>query len=182
MPAQYNAAICRQLYVRCLHNVHKSNPPSISNEPKYADISAFTDFEIDASLAKSSILEFTGLLRSAEHGYLKPGEESHDLGTTHNEGDTVSESRDNVASTSGDVFSESSNLPMETIRPDPDDPLSPDRFVSGASEWPTFDVFNSLFDADMTSLLPQDQNLDLSFLTTDPISWDLFDAAGSQDV
>ncbi|KAM0549540.1 hypothetical protein ACHAPJ_009356 [Fusarium lateritium] len=172
----------QQVYVRCLHNVHKSNPPRISNEPKYADVPPFTDFEIDASLAKSSILEFTGLLRSAEHGYMKPGEESHDLGTTYNGDDSTLRSRDIVASTSGDVFSESSNLPMETIRPDPDDPLSPDRFVSGASEWPTFDVFNSLFDADITSLLPQDQTLDLSFLTTDPVSWDLFDAAGNQDV
>ncbi|KAF4963112.1 hypothetical protein FSARC_8825 [Fusarium sarcochroum] len=180
-----------QVYVRCLHDVHKRNPPKISNEPKYADISVFIDFEVDASLAKASILEFTGILRSDEHGFTKPGQESSDLRTVivqHGRDATVETHKQHgvdVTSSiqaSGDLSSESSNLPMDITRPDTELALSPDRFVSGASEWPTFDVFSSLFDADMTSLLPQDQNLDLSFLTTDPVSWDLFNAAGNQDI
>lgn len=140
--------------------MHKRNPPTISNEPKYADVSAFVDFAADADLARSSILEFTGILRSANGGYVKPGEESHDLtaNSTSQRTTTRSDGTRNVRPSSlselADVDSQPYSLEL------------------GGNEWSTFDVFNSLFDADITSLFPLDDTLDLSafdfnFLTAD---------------
>ncbi|KAH7191847.1 uncharacterized protein B0J16DRAFT_393909 [Fusarium flagelliforme] len=158
MSSYWKLASLLQVYARCIHDVHKRNPPTISHEPKYAGVSAFVDFGVDASLAKASILEFTGLLRSDNGGYVKPGEESHDLiaKTTEGDGTMTDSSRDVQPSNLSQVADvQQSNFP---------EPI--------ASEWPTFDVFNSLFDADITTLSPLDDTLDLSafdfnFLTAD---------------
>lgn len=140
--------------MRCIHDMHKRNPPTISNEPKYAGVSVFLDFGIEADLAKASILEFTGILRSSNGGYVKPGEESRDLTANPTSQQTTAESDGIVTDTSRDIqppnfsevaYTQQSSLP-ETV----------------GSEWPTFDVFNSLLDADITTLLPMDDTFDLS--------------------
>ncbi|UZP41761.1 hypothetical protein NXS19_009577 [Fusarium pseudograminearum] len=72
MSSYWKLASLLQVYVRCIYDVHKSNPPSISNEPRYTDFAAFSQFGVDSDLAKASILEFTRILRSGESGYVKP--------------------------------------------------------------------------------------------------------------
>ncbi|KAJ4025669.1 hypothetical protein NW752_003143 [Fusarium irregulare] len=144
----------QQIYARCIHDVHNRNPPTISNEPKYADASAFVDFGVDADLAKASILEFTGILRAGNGGYLKPGEESHDLTIKSTSPQTTAQSDEAVTDLS------------ESMQPSGLSELAhvsqPYLLEPGGSEWPTFDVFNSLLDADITTLMPIDDNLDLS--------------------
>ncbi|RFN45506.1 hypothetical protein FIE12Z_10269 [Fusarium flagelliforme] len=158
MASYWKLASLLQVYARCIHEVHKRNPPTISNEPKYAGISPFVDFGAETNLAKASILEFTGILRSDNGGYVKPGEESRDLTakTTEDDGTMTDSSRDVQPFIFSEVdYTQQSSLP-ETV----------------GSEWPTFDVCNSLLDADITTLLPMDDTLDLSafdfnFLTAD---------------
>ncbi|CCT66802.1 uncharacterized protein FFUJ_12968 [Fusarium fujikuroi IMI 58289] len=154
MSTYWKLASLLQLYVRCLHNVHKRNPPVISGEPKYMDVSALVDFDVDASLAKSTILQFAGMLRSDENGYVKAGDETSDPTTT-------------TAANSGEAFDRAAN----TTYPNTIIPQTPKQLDAGSSEWPTFDIFNSLIDADMAGLFSVDNNLDLSFLDADQTSW-----------
>jgi hypothetical protein len=44
-----------------------------------------------------------------------------------------------------------------------------------ASEWPTLDVFNSLFDAEMANFFPDTMSIDPSLLDTEPLTWDFLD-------
>ncbi|KAF5705763.1 hypothetical protein FMUND_11931 [Fusarium mundagurra] len=157
MSNYWKLASLLQLYVRCLHDVHKRNPPTISGEPKYVHVSALVDFDVNASLAKSSILQFAGMLRSDENGYVKAGDESSDP--------TISTGCD--ASSKPQTSDTANTSDPNTILPQ-----LPNQFVSEANEWPTLDIFNSLIDADMTSLFPIDNNSDLSFLDADQTSWD----------
>lgn len=41
-----------------------------------------------------------------------------------------------------------------------------------AVEWPTLDVFNSLFDAEMANFFPDTMSIDPSLLETEPLTWD----------
>ncbi|KAH7177272.1 hypothetical protein DER46DRAFT_118490 [Fusarium sp. MPI-SDFR-AT-0072] len=159
MSNYWKLASLLQLYVRCLHNVHKHNPPIISGEPKYMDISALVDFDVDASLAKSSILQFAGMLRSNENGYVKAGDETSDP----------------TISRGGDMSSnpQTSDHTANTSNPNTIIPQTPKQLNSGPSEWPTLDIFNSLIDADMAGLFSVDDDFDLSFLDADQTSWDL---------
>ncbi|RBR23141.1 uncharacterized protein FIESC28_04136 [Fusarium coffeatum] len=155
MSSYWKLASLLQVYARCIHDVHKRNPPTISNEPKHADISAFVKFGVDADLAKASILEFTGILRADNGGYVKPGEESHDL-TINSTTDqpTIGSDRGPIESSQDvgpSILSEQAQVDSQTYLLEP-----------SGNEWPTFDVFNSLFDADITALLPLDDTLDLS--------------------
>lgn len=137
----------------------------ISNEPKYADVSAFVDFGVDADLAKASILEFTGILRAENGGYVKPGEESHDLTINPASQQTIAESDGSLANSSRDAQPYSlSDLAHVASQPYLLEP--------GGSEWPTFDVFNSLFDVEIMTLLPPDDNLDLSAFDFNFSTWD----------
>ena len=52
----------------------------MEDEPKDVNITKLLDFKINAADARVSILGFTEILRSKEHGYTNPGEESNDLG------------------------------------------------------------------------------------------------------
>ncbi|KAF5587523.1 hypothetical protein FPANT_6868 [Fusarium pseudoanthophilum] len=158
MSRYWKLASLLQLYVRCLHDVHKRNPPIIAGEPKYMDISALVDFDVDASLAKSSILQFAGMLRSDENGYVKAGEETSDPTVPRAVG----------VPTDTQISADTAN----TSNPNTILPLPPNQFSSGLNEWPTLDVFNSLIDADMAGLFPIDDNLDLSFLDVDQTSWE----------
>ncbi|KAK2676941.1 Zn(2)-C6 fungal-type DNA-binding domain [Fusarium oxysporum f. sp. vasinfectum] len=147
MSNYWKLASLLQLYVRCLHNVHKRNPPRICGEPKYMNISALVDFDVDASLAKSSILQFAGMLRSDENGYVKAGDETSDptIASVADSGDIT---LDCQASRSFLDHSANTNNPNTTL------PQTPNQFASGPSEWPTLDIFNSLIDADMAGLFP----------------------------
>ncbi|KAF4956374.1 hypothetical protein FGADI_3951 [Fusarium gaditjirri] len=167
MSSYWKLASLLQLYVRCLYDVHKRNPPRICGEPKYMDISALVDFDIDASLASSSILQFAGMLRSDENGYVKAGEETFD--PTFSKGGDVSsdpQTWNDAANTSNPNTSNPNTI--NTIIPQ-----TPKQLNSGPSEWPTLDIFNSLIDADMVGLFPVDDNFDLSFLEAEQTSWDL---------
>ncbi|CZR39140.1 uncharacterized protein FPRO_05668 [Fusarium proliferatum ET1] len=161
MSSYWKLASLLQLYVRCLHNVHKRNPPVISGEPKYMDISALVDFDVDASLAKSSILQFAGMLRSDDNGYVKAGDETSDPTTT-------------TAAGSGNVLSnpQLSDLTANTSNPSTIIPQTPIQLDSGSIEWPALDIFNSLIDADMAGLFSIDDNFDLAFIDADQTSWD----------
>ncbi|PNP78040.1 hypothetical protein FNYG_08766 [Fusarium nygamai] len=159
MASYWKLASLLQLYVRCLYDVHKRNPPVISGEPKYIDISTLVDFDVDASLAKSSILQFAGMLRSDENGYVKAGDETSDP--------TVSIDGPNSPDP------QTSDHPANTCNPNTILPQTATQPESGPNEWRALDIFNSLIDADMAGLFPIDDNFDLSFLDADQTSWDL---------
>ncbi|KAF5606598.1 uncharacterized protein FSUBG_5997 [Fusarium subglutinans] len=161
MSCYWKLASLLQLYVRCLHDVHKRNPPVIVGEPKYMDISALVDFDVDASLAKSSILQFGGMLRSGENGYVRAGDETSDPTIT-------------TAASGGDVLAglQALDHAPNTNNPNTIIPQTPRQLNTGSSEWPALDIFNSLIDADMAGLFPVDDNFDLSFLDVDQTSWD----------
>ncbi|KAF5575499.1 hypothetical protein FPCIR_13121 [Fusarium pseudocircinatum] len=161
MSSYWKLASLLQLYVQCLHSVHKRNPPIIAGEPKYMNVSVLIDFDVDASLAKSSILQFAGMLRSDESGYVKAGDETSDptISTNYSDGKMLSDLH-------------ISDHPANTSNPNTVFPQIPNQSTSGPSEWPTLDIFNSLIDADMAGLFPIDDNFDLSFLDADQTSWD----------
>ncbi|KAF5632721.1 hypothetical protein F52700_6258 [Fusarium sp. NRRL 52700] len=158
MSSYWKLASLLRLYVRCLYDVHKRNPPTVCDEPKYMDIAALVDFEVDASLARSSILQFAGMLRSDENGYVKAGDETPDP----------------TISSNGDVLSnpQASDQAPNTNNTNTITPQTPKQLDPGPSEWPTLDIFNSLIDADMAGLFPFDDNVDLSFLDANQTSWD----------
>lgn len=94
-------------------------------------------------------------MRAGDGGYVKPGEESHDLTTNPTSPQATAERDEALTDLSGNIVS--SGL-LDVAQVD----SQPYLLESGGSEWPTFDVFNSLLDADITTLLPMDDNLDLS--------------------
>jgi hypothetical protein len=153
--------------------VHKREPPRLSNEPKYADFSAFLEFGADLDLAKASILEFTGILRSGESGFVKPGEESRDLiareTIVNPSAERSFEGNGSLNQSSGDIQPDFSAIAAL-------DSQFPSFSGTESSEWSTFDVFNSLLDADMTSLFPLDDNIDLSGFDIDFLAWDIPDS------
>ncbi|KAF5982512.1 hypothetical protein FBULB1_4271 [Fusarium bulbicola] len=162
MSSYWKLASLLQLYVRCLHDVHKCNPLVIAGEPRYVDISALVEFDVDASLAKSSILQFGGMLRSDENGYVRAGDETSNPTTT-------------TVASGGDMLDDlqASNHAPNTDNPKTIIPQTPTQLNPGSSEWPALDIFNSLIDADIAGLFPVDDNFDLSFLNVDQTSWDL---------
>ncbi|KAF4465722.1 hypothetical protein FALBO_7451 [Fusarium albosuccineum] len=193
MNSYWKLASLLQIYVRCMYNIHQQNPPKIENEPKYTDIAEFISFKVDTFLARSSILEFTGILRSREGGYVKSGEESDVLAPNES---GYNKDGNGVGITqrlfSDSVLTESCNVPdpsetgfdvgapisnhgassQETapLEPRHRDGVQATRPLN--SDWPTLDVFNTLFDADMAGFLPENPGLDLSVLESDLLNWD----------
>ncbi len=64
----------------CLFRIHERRSVDLEDEPKNIDIKKLVDFKINAADARTSILGFTEILRSKDHGYANPGEENDDLG------------------------------------------------------------------------------------------------------
>lgn len=122
---------------------------------------------MDSDLAKASILEFTRILRSGESGYVKPGEESRNLITSKASMESSAQ-----VSISGDA---SLDQMFQGTQPDIStmtalDSQFTDFSSSMGNEWPVFDVFNSLCEADITSLFFMDDNVDLASVDTDFIA------------
>lgn len=65
----------QKIYVRCIYNIHEKGPTILENEPKYADPKKLTNFKMNATNARASILEYTRILRSERDGCARPGEE-----------------------------------------------------------------------------------------------------------
>ncbi|KAH7246538.1 hypothetical protein BKA59DRAFT_200794 [Fusarium tricinctum] len=179
MSSYWKLASLLQVYARCLHEMHKRNQPVISNEPRYTDGSVFYSFNADLLAAKSSILEFTGILRSGDNGYVKPGEESRDLSSIQPDSTTVPQSPNHGVDRHFESHTTESR-PSGKLQARPDTPctnMEQQQVVGqlnlGGNEWPTLDMFGYLLDADMTSLLPMGENVDFSFLNTDMTSWGL---------
>jgi hypothetical protein len=161
--------------------MHKRNPPMISNEPRHTDGSVFSSFNADLLAAKSSILEFNGILRSGDNGYVKPGEESRDLSSTQPHSNSPSQNPSDEVSTQPET-SITQNRPWEGLHEPPDalytnmeQQQAVGQLDLGGNEWPTLDMFDSLLDADITNLLPMGENVDFSFLSTDVMAWGLGD-------
>lgn len=72
----------QQKQFSCLYRIHErcSNTLDLEDEPKNIDVKKLVSFKIDAAKARISILGFTEILRSKDHGYANPGEENNDLG------------------------------------------------------------------------------------------------------
>ncbi|KAK5062508.1 hypothetical protein LTR84_004581 [Exophiala bonariae] len=68
------------VHVNCLYNIHKRNPPTLDNEPKYIDVGELTSFKIEALYARVSILTFLGVLQKGSSSFADPGQETTDLG------------------------------------------------------------------------------------------------------
>ncbi|KAJ4232970.1 hypothetical protein NW759_001752 [Fusarium solani] len=202
MSPYWKLASLLEIYARCLYDIHQRNPPVVSNEPKHADISEFTSFKVDASLARPSILEFTGVLRSSEGGYIRPGEESNTLRVESDDvGDGLSSTPffvteqlpETMAKNTEELETgprpssdaqrsldcmrpQSPSLQQEATEPNRLQNLAERQQVDAvASEWPTLDVFNSLFDAEMANFFPDTMSIDPSLLDTEPLTWDFLD-------
>ncbi|KAH6949292.1 hypothetical protein DER45DRAFT_581033 [Fusarium avenaceum] len=178
MSSYWKLASLLQVYARCLHDTHKRNPPTISNEPRYTDGSVLSSFDVDLLAAKSSILEFTGILRSGDNGYVKSGEESRDLTSIQPDSMPLCQSPNHVV----DGKFETHNMESRPLERTPHTPhtnmeqlQAVGQLDTGGNEWPTLDIFGSLLDADITSFLSTGENMDFSFLNTDVMSWNLGD-------
>ncbi|KIL85329.1 hypothetical protein FAVG1_11284 [Fusarium avenaceum] len=132
------------------------------------------DVNIDLLAAKSSILEFTGILRSGDSGYVKSGEESRDLSSIQPDSTALCQSPNPVVDTKLETHN-MENRPLERTPHTPHTNMEQQQAVgqldTGGNEWPTLDMFGSLLDADITSFLSMGENMDFSFLNTDVISW-----------
>ncbi|KAJ4178829.1 hypothetical protein NW755_012944 [Fusarium falciforme] len=211
MSPYWKLASLLEIYARCLYDIHQRNPPVVSNEPKHADIAEFTSFKADASLARSSILEFTGVLRSSEGGYIRPGEESNTIRIESDDGSAgLLSTPFLVTELLAEAMAKNTEEPEADLRPPSDGgdrrsldfmkPKSPglqpeatqlngpqnlaerQQLDAIASEWPTLDVFNSLFDAEMANFFPDTMSIDPSLLDTEPLTWDFLDMpAGDGD-
>lgn len=161
--------------------MHKRSPPVLSNEPRYTDGSVLATFNADLLAAKSSILEFTGILRSGDNGYVIPGEESRDLSSIESDSTTLTQSSSHGVNiqfethTTEDPPQERSQAPQDALYTNMEQLQAGGLLDLGGNEWPTLDMFGSLLDANMTSLLPMGENVDFSFLNTDMTSWGLGD-------
>lgn len=129
---------------------------------------------MDLLAAKSSILEFTGILRTGANGYVKSGEESLDLSSIQPDSTTLCQSPNPVVDTKLETHT-MENRPLERTPHTPHTNMEQQQAVgqldSGGNEWPTLDMFGSLLDADITSFLSMGENVDFSFLNTDMTSW-----------
>ncbi|RMJ08428.1 hypothetical protein CDV36_011955 [Fusarium kuroshium] len=210
MSPYWKLASLLEIYARCLYDIHQRNPPIVSNEPKYADITEFTSFKGDASLARPSILEFTGVLRSSEGGYVRPGEESNTLKLESDDGDVgPSCTSFLVAEPLAEAIAKNTEGPEVELGPSSDaanwrsldytEPKCSDlqqatrpnglqnlterqQSDAAAIEWPTLDLFNSLFDAEMANFFPDTMSINPSLLDMEPLAWDFLDVpAGEGD-
>ncbi|KAF2428304.1 hypothetical protein EJ08DRAFT_671462 [Tothia fuscella] len=86
------AALLR-VHARCLYNVHKKLPIILEGEPKLVDPAKLTSYRINATYARATILEYTGILVSPRDGYTRPGEENNDLGIEDDGSDLRVQSR-----------------------------------------------------------------------------------------
>ncbi|RSM10392.1 hypothetical protein CDV31_007268 [Fusarium ambrosium] len=210
MSPYWKLASLLELYARCIYDIHQRSPPLITNEPKYADISEFTSFRVGASLARPSILEFTGVLRSSEGGYVRPGEESNTFGIESDDGGAGPSSTSFLATEPlTEAIAKNTEGPEVELGPSSDaanrrsldytKPKSPglqqatrpnglqnlaerQQLDAAAIEWPTLDVSNSLFDAEMANFFPDTKSIDPSLLDAEPLAWNFLDVpAGEGD-
>lgn len=170
--------------------VHKERATVLEDEPKNMDISKLTQFKANATHARASILEFTGILRSRLGGYVKPGEETTDLGIQDQENSShANRATANYSETGLDEPAEvatQSALTHNSQFPEPSPgnrgqivPLvSQTHQVQQPQEWPVYalnhfeqarstetpmlDVFNLFFDPEMTGLLSNGELLESS--------------------
>ena len=62
----------------CLFRIHEKFSVDLEDEPRNVDIRKLIGFKINAVDARKSILGFTDILRSRDHGYVNSGEENND--------------------------------------------------------------------------------------------------------
>lgn len=58
----------QKFYVQGIYRGHRQHPTILGNEPKDVDPSELTNSKACIALAKISILEFTSILKSKDHG------------------------------------------------------------------------------------------------------------------
>ncbi|KAJ9608506.1 hypothetical protein H2200_007494 [Cladophialophora chaetospira] len=80
MAPYWKFAALVQKQLGCLYRIHQRRSVDLEDEPKNIDINKLVGFKINAADARTSILGFTEILRSKDHGYVNPGEENNDLG------------------------------------------------------------------------------------------------------
>ncbi|KPM45635.1 hypothetical protein AK830_g918 [Neonectria ditissima] len=178
MASYWKFAELLKIHVRCLFSAYQNNPTTLDDEPKFINPTELTSFRINATFARASILEFTGVLRPKGHGYVKPGEETWDLGIQNDGtgGGRESDTPDlDAGQSSGITLShrqtgealESSRdehepWPQQPLVPYPPAPLPLSQPNISAVEPPTLDVFNSFIDPDMLNLFSQSEMPDFS--------------------
>ncbi|CAM1508832.1 Fc.00g025710.m01.CDS01 [Cosmosporella sp. VM-42] len=193
MATYWTFAKLLKTHVRCLYTFHKNYPTILEDEPKYINPSILADFNIKASHARTSILEFTGILQGSD-GYAKPGEETEDLGIeneppVNGPRSAVSplgsgkESVPDLDLNAGDFGSTPRNSQDARRLNSTHDchtprrlmsPLISDRQNFTSIEGQTLEVFNLFLDSEMLDLLPAGGMPDLSqFETNDEMSFDM---------
>jgi hypothetical protein len=77
MATYWKIAALLKIHVRCLYNIYKRNPVALEDEPKNIAVAKLINFKVEASRARSSILDPVGVVHSKEdNGLAKQGEES----------------------------------------------------------------------------------------------------------
>ncbi|KAH7011168.1 hypothetical protein EDB80DRAFT_711345 [Ilyonectria destructans] len=170
MAHYWKFAALLQVYVRCLYNIHHRGPTILEGEPKHLDPSKLTNFKINAAHARTSILEFTGILRSKGDGYVIPGEETNDLGL---------EEGSDIALPPPPEQREPQQTSQEQLQQETLSLLPQLNFLTGES--PTLDVFNSFLDPEMLNLFPNGEIPDLAGFDTNLLSLDYLEMEGWDD-
>lgn len=153
-----------------MYNIHHKGPTILEGEPKYLDPSKLTNFKINAAHARTSILEFTGILRSKGDGYVIPGEETNDLGL---------EEGSDMALPLPPEQREPQQTSQEQLQQETPSILPQLNFLTG--EGPTLDIFNSFLDPEMLNLFPNGEIPDLAGFDTNLLSLDYLEMEGWDD-
>lgn len=72
----------KDVYVRSVYHAHRTNQTILEDEPKKSEALKLTRSVVTTSSARSSILEYNGILITNDKGIAKPGEEKGDLDAT----------------------------------------------------------------------------------------------------
>lgn len=123
-------------------------------------------FRPSSTYARSSVLEFGGILRSSQRGYVKSGEESNDLRLEMQDASSWQNREERTPPTVQEVVvgvqRGEENEPHTQASPN-----NPGQTETNALESSALDVFNPFSDPEMLSLFPGVEMLGLDSFDTD---------------
>ncbi|KAH7148987.1 hypothetical protein B0J13DRAFT_295137 [Dactylonectria estremocensis] len=172
MANYWKFAALLEVHVRCLYNIHNKGPTILEDEPKYLDTSKLTNFTINAVYARASILEFTGILRSKGDGYVKPGEETKDLGIQESSDIALSYNREQI---------QAQKAQLQQPHQDTSLLLPPQQVDNLGEKSSTLDIFSPFFDLEMTNIFSDPDMLDVVQFDTSLLNLDYLEMDGWND-
>ncbi|KAH8808017.1 hypothetical protein F5884DRAFT_857574 [Xylogone sp. PMI_703] len=201
--AQYfKFAALLKIHVRCIYKIHARHPTILENEPKYIDIKELTRFKMNSTNARSSILEYIGVL-SKRDGMIKPGEEDalrieedstrtesdgqvpasdghEDHGSLPNHSQNICQSTHLCSHppTPASYNQEEQHRLDESSLPSPVDlPCQPEASLDSRG----LDILQPFFESEMLDLFPHGDLPDLGQFDLSPLNLDYFEISGSEN-